>query len=285
MASILSKRSRIQVKSGRITSTPGWCSSGNKTPQSTTRSRPACSKTVMLRPISPTPPRGTTRSPSAAKVGNASLRLGARRLIGSPSMRWPGRRWSCGGYCEFSGSRSAFVGVGVALEGAGPTDPKLYGRALSRDAGTNGVAGGRKGMTRWSSVGPDSDRTGPDSARTRLGLRPPLPSCECGALTVPGLRGLVLGVVKRFVEGRSGILAGWRRRLPLVLGCCPGDGVAPGDGFERAGGGRTQCFHVAGPLPVAGYPVRGGRGQGSGRQGLQTVASRVHFREQYRALV
>src|SRR5674476_1415739 len=124
MASILSKRSRIQVKSGRITSTPGWCSSGNKTPQSTTRSRPACSKTVMLRPISPTPPRGTTRSPSAAKVGNASLRLGARRLIGSPSMRWPGRRWSWGGYgvgaAKVAVAKGGTVHLQVATRGGVP---------------------------------------------------------------------------------------------------------------------------------------------------------------------
>ena len=40
IASILSRRSRIQVKSGRITSTPGWCSSGKSTPQSTMSSRP-----------------------------------------------------------------------------------------------------------------------------------------------------------------------------------------------------------------------------------------------------
>ncbi len=35
-----SRRSRIQVKSGRMTSTPGWCSSGKSTPQSTMSSRP-----------------------------------------------------------------------------------------------------------------------------------------------------------------------------------------------------------------------------------------------------
>ena len=57
---------RIQVKSGRITSMPGWFSSGNRTPQSTMSSRPACSKTVMLRPISPSPPSGTTRRPPLA---------------------------------------------------------------------------------------------------------------------------------------------------------------------------------------------------------------------------
>src|SRR5665811_228694 len=117
MASILSRRSRIQVKSGRITSTPGWCSSGNRTPQSTTRSRPACSKTVMLRPISPSPPSGTTRSPPACNGGRWSFCLGPRRLIASPLMRWSGRSlWpmcNCGGRCELLCSRSAFVGVGL----------------------------------------------------------------------------------------------------------------------------------------------------------------------------
>ena len=95
MASILSRRSRIQVKSGRITSTPGWCSSGNSTPQSTTRSRPACSKTVMLRPISPSPPNGTTRSPPGGSLGSVSLLLAPRRLIASP-LEAVGRVNPCG---------------------------------------------------------------------------------------------------------------------------------------------------------------------------------------------
>ncbi len=62
-ASIRSSRSRIGSKSGRIRSTPGWWSSGNSTPQSTISSRPSYSKTVMLRPTSPSPPSGMTRSP------------------------------------------------------------------------------------------------------------------------------------------------------------------------------------------------------------------------------
>ena len=48
-------------KSGRIRSTPGWDSSGKSTPQSTISSLPLISYTVMLRPTSPRPPRGTTR--------------------------------------------------------------------------------------------------------------------------------------------------------------------------------------------------------------------------------
>jgi hypothetical protein len=68
-ASTRSSRSRIHPKSGRIRSTPGWSSSGNSTPQSTTSSRPACSKTVMFRPISPRPPSATTRRPPAGSGG------------------------------------------------------------------------------------------------------------------------------------------------------------------------------------------------------------------------
>src|SRR5665647_237172 len=37
MATTSSSRSRIEVKSGRITSIPGWWSSGKRTPQSTTK--------------------------------------------------------------------------------------------------------------------------------------------------------------------------------------------------------------------------------------------------------
>ena len=56
-------------KSGSTRSTPGWWSSGNSTPQSMTRSRPAYSSTVMLRPISPRPPSATTRSASGSGSG------------------------------------------------------------------------------------------------------------------------------------------------------------------------------------------------------------------------
>ncbi|CAM5663085.1 hypothetical protein SCANM63S_03428 [Streptomyces canarius] len=73
-ATMSSSRSRIEVKSGRITSTPGWVSSGNSTPQSTISSLPACSKTVMLRPISPRPPRAMTRSPPSGRAGRLSVR-------------------------------------------------------------------------------------------------------------------------------------------------------------------------------------------------------------------
>ena len=61
MASMSSRRSRSEVKSGRITSMPGWVSSGKRTPQSTTSSLPLCSKSVMLRPTSPSPPSGVMR--------------------------------------------------------------------------------------------------------------------------------------------------------------------------------------------------------------------------------
>src|SRR5665648_200847 len=69
MATTSSSRSRIEVKSGRITSIPGWWSSGKRTPQSTTSSLPWYSKTVMLRPISPRPPRGVTRRAPRARRG------------------------------------------------------------------------------------------------------------------------------------------------------------------------------------------------------------------------
>jgi hypothetical protein len=70
-ASIASSRPRIASKSGRIRSTPGWCSSGNSTPQSTTSNRPSYSKTVMLRPTSPRPPSGVIRSPPSTSSAGA----------------------------------------------------------------------------------------------------------------------------------------------------------------------------------------------------------------------
>src|SRR5918994_4217373 len=74
-ASTALRRSRIGSKSGRIRSTPGWWSSGNSTPQSTISRRPSYSKTVMLRPTSPSPPSGMTRRPPAGR-GAGALRSG-----------------------------------------------------------------------------------------------------------------------------------------------------------------------------------------------------------------
>ena len=66
-ASMSSSRSSMWRRSGRIRSTPGSSWVGNITPQSMISSRPRCSKTVMLRPISLMPPSAVTRSPPAAK--------------------------------------------------------------------------------------------------------------------------------------------------------------------------------------------------------------------------
>ena len=70
-ASTWSSRSRIASKSGRIRSTPGWFSSGKRTPQSTISSRSSYSKTVMLRPTSPRPPSGMIRKPPFGSAAGA----------------------------------------------------------------------------------------------------------------------------------------------------------------------------------------------------------------------
>ncbi len=75
-ATMSSRRSRMGEKSGRIRSTPGWCSSGKSTPQSTMSSLPSSSKTAMLRPISPRPPSGMTRSAPGARAGASSMAWG-----------------------------------------------------------------------------------------------------------------------------------------------------------------------------------------------------------------
>ena len=81
-ASTLSRRSRMESKSGRIRSTPGWWSSGNRTPQSTISRRSAYSKTVMLRPTSPRPPSGMTRrAPSASGAGVDSSGWGWLKVL------------------------------------------------------------------------------------------------------------------------------------------------------------------------------------------------------------
>ncbi len=69
IASMSSRRSLMYSKSGRIRSTPGWWSSGKRTPQSMTSRRPSYSRTAMLRPTSPRPPRATMRSPFDGRAG------------------------------------------------------------------------------------------------------------------------------------------------------------------------------------------------------------------------
>ncbi len=77
MPSMSSRRSLMDVKSGRIRSIPGCSSSGKSTPQSTMSRRPPYSKTVMFRPISPRPPSGVTlRPPSGSLGGGASSGCG-----------------------------------------------------------------------------------------------------------------------------------------------------------------------------------------------------------------
>ena len=72
-------------KSGRIRSTPGWSASGNSTPQSTTSSWPSNSRTVMLRPISPSPPSAMTRRPPSGSGGGAAeLRVRLAHRLASP---------------------------------------------------------------------------------------------------------------------------------------------------------------------------------------------------------
>ena len=89
-ASTASSRSRIQSKSGRIRSTPGWFSSGKSTPQSTTSSRPSYSKTVMLRPTSPSPPSAVTRRPPRASgPGTDSSGCGWLMRAGHAGRRGP----------------------------------------------------------------------------------------------------------------------------------------------------------------------------------------------------
>ena len=73
-ASTSSRRSSTWRRSGRIRSTPGSSWVGNSTPQSTISSRPRCSKTVMLRPISLMPPSAVTRRPPGAS-GPGAVRV------------------------------------------------------------------------------------------------------------------------------------------------------------------------------------------------------------------
>ncbi len=77
----------------RIRSTPGWWSSGNSTPQSTSRIRPPYSNAVMLRPTSPRPPSGMTRrAPVASGPGADSSGwvwvIGSFRVARARLPRW-----------------------------------------------------------------------------------------------------------------------------------------------------------------------------------------------------
>ena len=83
-----SQRSCRCVKSGSTRSTPGWCSSGNSTPQSMISSRPSNSSTAMLRPISPTPPSGMTRRKPRGSGGGSSSNCGTLRPYSAGAGVW-----------------------------------------------------------------------------------------------------------------------------------------------------------------------------------------------------
>ena len=81
IASTSSSRSRIDAKSGRIRSTPGWSTSGNSTPQSTTSSRPPNSNTRHVAADRAEP--AERRDPQAGRRAAAAVRR-ARRARPSP---------------------------------------------------------------------------------------------------------------------------------------------------------------------------------------------------------
>src|SRR5665647_2775242 len=124
MATTSSSRSRIEVKSGRITSIPGWWSSGKRTPQSTTSSLPWYSKTVMLRPISPSPPKGVTRrTPRARRGGDFRFLVWAgctRSILPESGPIGPGQRTSEGGPARRHTLRTSCV-----RQQRRPPDPKV----------------------------------------------------------------------------------------------------------------------------------------------------------------
>ena len=145
MPTMSPNRCRMEVKSGRITSMPGWCSSGNSTPQSTTSSLPACSKTVMLRPISPRPPSGVIRRPPEGS-GGGDLSLREEMVKGFRFHRGFNVGWS-------KVVRAARVEPGPR---PGPDGPEKSGTTLTSGQGRGGPPGGA-----------DGERTAPAGARRR----------------------------------------------------------------------------------------------------------------------
>ena len=105
MPTMSSSRSRIGVKSGRIRSTPGCVSSGNKTPQSTMSNRPSNSNTVMLRPISPSPPSGMILKVPASSGRGSLINRGMCPLLAGFTPR------SYGATRPFALNVSAVIGM------------------------------------------------------------------------------------------------------------------------------------------------------------------------------
>ena len=122
-ASTSESRSSTARKSGRIRSTPGASSDGKSTPQSTMSSRPPYSRTVMFRPISPMPPRATTRSAPSGVGGGAPSAPGADD-VGTPEPRaqsWVGgvEPRPCGGPPRGGSGRRAVDRLIGRLRGRG----------------------------------------------------------------------------------------------------------------------------------------------------------------------
>ena len=177
-----SQRSCRWVKSGSTRSTPGWCSSGNSTPQSMISSRPSNSSTAMLRPISPTPPSGMTRRKPGGSGGGSSSNCGTLRPY-SARAGWPlAGVWSTG----VSASAPTVARVSTTVhEAAGPA-----GRPSA--ASTSWAA-------RCATSPSPSSTSRPPAARPR----PARMITEIGAVKVRG--GEVLGEFQTLVNPRTEI--------------------------------------------------------------------------------
>ena len=157
MPTTSSSRSSITPKPGRIRSTPGWFSSGNRTPQSISSSCPCTPGPVMFRPMSPSPPSGITRTALPWRVGGffscsaatrthvtgerrrrgrtsgAPLAAGAARASpGEPRHRSPCRRLRPAGLAGGGRRDRRAAAPGLGGRAAARTGPPVLGRGDRR---------------------------------------------------------------------------------------------------------------------------------------------------------
>src|SRR5438093_7106351 len=110
------RRASAYEKSGMSWSIPGSSSSGNMRPQSIAIRSSPDSTSIMLRPISPRPPRGIRRTTGSTELLLCKRRLGRR----GPAPRRPAARTAPDG---------------VVIVPSGPSPPKFRGRPPTRGNG------------------------------------------------------------------------------------------------------------------------------------------------------
>ena len=244
--------------------------SGNMIPQSRTTIRPSTSMQAQLRPISPRPPRKTTRTGFGLQAIRQRRHRDHRRAARPPGSWPPGRRARArprrgkpalaGGQAEGPAGGLGRQRVGVLrarLEVVGLDQPALPATAASRSPGEEGVDHRPiSGPAQWTAT-----LTDPDGADRQEGQR----QVVVAAVDLEAVGGLghQAGRRRRHRRRRPSPPRCWGRRGPAAAWCAWRSGARRARGCRRAStGGRRGLGHgrevigqarLRGPAVVRGH--------------------------------